>query len=113
MRSEKHGALLVLIVLVLSAVLGGIYGPSVKATAAGVTDLQQSVKTFSQVLTIVQQNYAVPVDTDKLVYDGAIPEMLRMLDPHSYFFIPHVGHHTGRRGRQVLRRWHDDCAAHQ
>jgi carboxyl-terminal processing protease len=88
MRSEKRGALLVLIVLVLSAVLGGIYGPSVKATAAGVTDLQQSVKTFSQVLTIVQQNYAVPVDTDKLVYDGAIPEMLRMLDPHSYFFDP-------------------------
>jgi carboxyl-terminal processing protease len=88
MRSEKRGALLVFIVLVLSAVLGGIYGPSVRATAAGVTDLQQSVKTFAQVLTIVQQNYAVPVDTDKLVYDGAIPGMLRMLDPHSYFFDP-------------------------
>jgi carboxyl-terminal processing protease len=88
MRSEKRGALLVLIVLVLSAVLGGIYGPSVRATAAGATDLQQSVKTFAQVLTVVQQNYAVPVDTDKLVYDGAIPAMLRMLDPHSYFFDP-------------------------
>ena len=88
MRSQKRGAVLVFLVLAVSALVGGIYGSSVRATAAGVTDLQQSVKNFAQVLSIVQQNYAVPVDTDKLVYDGAIPGMLRMLDPHSYFFDP-------------------------
>ncbi len=86
MRSEKRGALLVAIVLVASAILGGIYGPSVRATAAGASDLQDSVKSFTQVLTVVQQNYAIPVDTDKVVYDGAIPGMLRTLDPHSIFF---------------------------
>jgi carboxyl-terminal processing protease len=88
MRSDKRGAMLVVIVLVVSAVLGGLYGPTAHATAAGATDLQDSVKSFSQVLAVVQNNYAIPVDTNKLVYDGAIPGMLRMLDPHSYFFDP-------------------------
>src|SRR5579859_2783281 len=86
MRSEKRGAILVAIVLVGSAVVGGIYGPSVRATAAGASDLQDSVKSFTQVLTVVQQNYAIPIDTDKAIYDGAIPGMLRGLDPHSIFF---------------------------
>lgn len=88
MRSDKRGALLVVIVLGVSAVLGGLYGPTAHATAAGATDLQDTVKSFSQVLAVVQNNYAIPVDTNKLVYDGAIPGMLRMLDPHSYFFDP-------------------------
>jgi carboxyl-terminal processing protease len=34
----------------------------------------------------VQANYAEPVDVDKAVYQGAIPGMLRVLDPHSNFF---------------------------
>lgn len=89
MPSDKRGVLLVTIVLVASAILGGIYGPTARATAAGATDLQSSVKNFAQVLTVVQQNYAIPVDSSKVVYDGAIPGMLRMLDPHSYFFDPH------------------------
>ena len=88
MRSDKRGALLVVIVLGVSAVLGGLYGQTARATAAGATDLQDTVKSFSQVLAVVQNNYAIPVDTNKLVYDGAIPGMLRMLDPHSYFFDP-------------------------
>jgi carboxyl-terminal processing protease len=88
MRSDKRGALLVLMVLVVSGVLGGLYGPTARATAAGATDLQDSAKAFSQVLAVVQNNYAIAVDTNKLVYDGAIPGMLRMLDPHSYFFDP-------------------------
>jgi carboxyl-terminal processing protease len=86
MKGERRGALLVLGVLALSAVLGGIYGPSVRATASGTTDLQDSLKNFTRVLSIVQQEYAIPVDTDHALYDGAIPGMLRVLDPHSTFF---------------------------
>ncbi len=89
MRSNKRGALLVAAILLLSAFLGAMYGPSAKATAAGATDLQDSVRSFNQVLTVVQQNYATPVDTSKVVYDGAIPGLLRTLDPHSIFFDPH------------------------
>jgi carboxyl-terminal processing protease len=88
METSKRGLFLLIGVLAVSAVLGGLYGPSVKATAAGANDIQDSVKSFTRVLAIVQQNYANPVDTDKAIYDGAIPNMLRVLDPHSYFFDP-------------------------
>src|SRR5579862_3856084 len=88
MKPDRRGALLVLGVLLLSAVLGGLYGPSVRATAAGTNDLQDSVRDFTHVLSVVQQDYALPVDTDHALYDGAIPGMLRVLDPHSTFFDP-------------------------
>lgn len=87
-ESSGRGAFLLSAILVIAAVMGGLYGPSLKATAAGATDLQDSVKTFAQVLSIIQQNYAEPIDTDKVVYDGAIPGMLHVLDPHSNFFDP-------------------------
>jgi carboxyl-terminal processing protease len=60
----------------------------VRATAAGSNDLQDSIKSFTRVLSIVERNYADPVDVDKSIYDGAIPGMLRVLDPHSNFFDP-------------------------
>src|SRR5580692_12934642 len=88
MKSDRRGALLVFSVLVISAVLGSVYGPPVRATAAGATDVQDSIKDVTRVLSIVQQNYAVPVDTDHVLYEGAIPGMLRVLDPHSSFFDP-------------------------
>ena len=46
------------------------------------------MKTFSDVYTVVQENYAEPVNPDKSIYNGAIPGMLRVLDPHSNFFDP-------------------------
>ena len=88
MRSSGRGIFLLVAVLVISAVLGGLYGPSVRATAASASDLQGTVKEFARVLAIVQQNYAEPVDSDHAIYMGAIPGMLRTLDPHSNFFDP-------------------------
>src|SRR5437763_1323970 len=49
-------------------------------------DYQGAVRDFTRVLDVVQNNYADQVDVDKAVYQGAIPGMLRMLDPHSSFF---------------------------
>ncbi len=88
MKPERRGAILVLGVLVLSAILGGIYGPPVRATAGDTSNLQDSVRNFTRVLSVVQREYAIPVDTDKALYGGAIPGMLRVLDPHSTFFDP-------------------------
>ena len=85
---SARGALLLVLVLAVSALLGGIYGPAVRATAAGSDDLEDSVRSFTHVLSIVEQNYADPVDSDKAIYDGAIPGMLHVLDPHSNFFDP-------------------------
>jgi carboxyl-terminal processing protease len=87
-QSSRRGAILLACVLGLSALLGGLYGPSVRATSDNSDTAQDSVKNFTHVLAIVQHNYADPVDVDKAVYDGAIPGMLRVLDPHSNFFDP-------------------------
>src|SRR5271155_3729134 len=86
MKPERRGLILVVVVLLLSAVLGGIYGPNVKATSNSADDYQSSVRDFTKALDVVQANYAEPVDVDKSVYQGAIPGMLRVLDPHSNFF---------------------------
>src|SRR2546427_11684943 len=73
-------------VFLFSAVRGGFYAPIVGATTASADDYQSAVRDFTRVLDVVQNNYADPVDVDKAVYQGAIPGMLRMLDPHSNFF---------------------------
>jgi len=86
MKSERRGLVLVVAVILLSAALGAIYGPNVRATASSVDDSAAAIRSFTKVLDVVQTNYAEPVDVDKLVYDGAIPGMLRVLDPHSNFF---------------------------
>src|SRR5258708_25145779 len=86
MKGENRGIFLVLGVLVFSAVVGGIYGPSVRATSASADDMQSSIRSFTRVLSVVEQNYAEPLDTDRAMYQGAIPGMLRVLDPHSNFF---------------------------
>jgi carboxyl-terminal processing protease len=86
MNPERRGLALVIVVLGLSAILGGIYGPSVRATTSSTDDFRSSVESFTSVLDVVQSNYAEPVDVDRAVYQGALPGMLRMLDPHSNFF---------------------------
>src|SRR5580765_5839800 len=86
MKSERRGLVLVVAVILLSAVLGGVYGPSVRATTSSADDYQTAIRQFTNVLDVVQANYAEPVDVDKEVYQGAIPGMLRVLDPHSNFF---------------------------
>jgi len=87
-KPSGRGLFLLVLVLGVSALLGGLYGPAVRATAAGSDDMQDSVKSFTRVLSVVERNYADPVDVDKSIYDGAIPGMLHVLDPHSNFFDP-------------------------
>ena len=86
--SDRRGLLLCVGVLILSGILGGVYGPKVRANNTQPDDFSDSVSTFTKVLDIVQQNYATPVDIDTAVYSGAVPGMLRVLDPHSNFFDP-------------------------
>jgi carboxyl-terminal processing protease len=55
------------------------------------SQLRDSLKEFADVYAIVQQNYAEPITPDKaddVIYDGAIPGMLQVLDPHSHFYDP-------------------------
>ncbi len=86
MNQNRRGLVVVFTVLIAGVVFGQIYGPSVRATSSNAEDNQSSVREFTTVLSVVQANYADPVDADKEVYQGAIPGMLRVLDPHSNFF---------------------------
>ena len=55
------------------------------------SQLRDSLKSFTDVYAIVEQNYAEPITPDKaddVIYDGAIPGMLQVLDPHSHFYDP-------------------------
>src|SRR5271170_4753083 len=58
------------------------------AQAAGEDGVKASIHTFSQVYGAIESNFADAVDPDTAVYRGAIPGMLRTLDPHSAFYDP-------------------------
>jgi carboxyl-terminal processing protease len=88
--SDRRGLLLCVGVLALSAILGGVYGPKVRANTGQPDDFSDSLRNFTKVLDVVQQNYANPVDVERAVYAGAVPGMLRVLDPHSNFFDPTI-----------------------
>jgi carboxyl-terminal processing protease len=73
-------------------VLGGVFGPGLAGVSAATSgpeeDLKASIKQFTKVYEVVEQNFAEHVDADKGIYKGSIPGMLRTLDPHSNFFDP-------------------------
>jgi carboxyl-terminal processing protease len=51
-------------------------------------DLESQVKRFTDAYAIIEQNAADAVSLEQAFYQGAIPGMLRRLDPHSVFFDP-------------------------
>jgi len=51
-------------------------------------NIDQALKQFVDVFAAVEQNAADPINPAQAIYEGAIPGMLRRLDPHSVFFGP-------------------------
>src|SRR6266567_3783378 len=89
MAQKRRSLLYLLFVIVLCSLIGGAIGPRVEvAAAANEDDIRNSLKTFTRIYNVVEENFADPVSPDKAVYKGAIPGMLRTLDPHSNFFDP-------------------------
>jgi len=74
------------------ALLGSFVGNKVVAqSASDESNLRDSLHQFTDVYSLVEQNYAEPLNQDKIdkaIYDGAIPGMLHALDPHSNFYDP-------------------------
>src|SRR5437773_2554073 len=63
------------------ALTGGLLGGRV---VAGGDRLDERMKTFSQIIGVVQDRYVEEVSNEDLIYDG-IRGMLRTLDPHTNF----------------------------
>ena len=57
-------------------------------SAAPADDLESQVKRVIDVYSAIEKNAADPISPEKAFYEGAIPGMLRRLDPHSVFFDP-------------------------
>jgi carboxyl-terminal processing protease len=90
-RSSRRSAVLVLSIILACGCLGMLFGQRIASSptsGSSDTDVRDSLKSFSDVYQVVQDNYAEPVNPDKAIYNGAIPGMLRVLDPHSNFFDP-------------------------
>jgi carboxyl-terminal processing protease len=51
-------------------------------------DFDKQIKSFVDAFAIVEANAADPVASEQAFYAGAIPGLLRKLDPHSVFFDP-------------------------
>src|SRR5581483_10050839 len=58
------------------------------ATLLGADDLDSQMKSFIDAFAAAEANAADPVSTEDVLYQGAIPGLLRVLDPHSSFFDP-------------------------
>ncbi len=85
---RRHFFVFALFVLFCSLAIGTFSGGRVSAASTPDDGVAQSVKSFTKVYDLVEQNFADPVKADKAIYDGAIPGMLHTLDPHSNFFDP-------------------------
>jgi carboxyl-terminal processing protease len=91
MHRNRRSLWLIPLVIIFCSLLGGLYGPGLEgASAANASedDIQASLKSFTKVYNLVEENFADPPNPDKAIYRGAIPGMLRTLDPHSTFFDP-------------------------
>jgi len=84
----RRSPVLVVLVILACGFFGALFGRTDDTSAKSDIDLRDSARSFAQVYSVIEQNYAQKVDADKAIYDGAIPGMLRALDPHSNFFDP-------------------------
>lgn len=90
MAARRRSYFIAPVLVFVFSILGGMYGPSISGAAAATSedDIKQSLKAFTKVLQVVEENFADKVNPDKAIYKGAIPGMARTLDPHTSFFDP-------------------------
>lgn len=90
MAHQRRYLFAIPVVILLCSLAGGLFGPRIEvASAASEADeVRKNLDSFTKVYALVEQNFADQVSADKAIYKGAIPGMLRTLDPHSNFFDP-------------------------
>jgi carboxyl-terminal processing protease len=100
LSSQRRYFLFIPLFLAACALVGGLFGPGAStvsaapqavqrnASATSDEDLKASIESFTKIYDLVDQNYSDKLSSDKAIYKGAIPGMLRTLDPHSNFFDP-------------------------
>jgi carboxyl-terminal processing protease len=87
---NKRNILFAVLIVAASVLLAPLYGPAIRARAASpaTNELDRSIQTVTSAYSILEQNFADPVNSEQVFYQGAIPSMLQTLDPHSSFVDP-------------------------
>jgi carboxyl-terminal processing protease len=83
MKNIVHKKVLLPLCLLACLLLLGLQGDS-QVSAALERSIYKNIKTFNEVLDMVQKNYVEEVDSRKLL-EGAINGMMKSLDPHSTY----------------------------
>src|SRR5437660_6112658 len=87
--SSRRSLFVILLVILLCGFLGvGFSQRGGGAAPPTESEVRDGLRHFSEVYDLVEQNYAEQINADKAIYNGAIPGMLHVLDPHSNFFDP-------------------------
>jgi carboxyl-terminal processing protease len=121
MARKKLYLFLLPLIVVACSVTAGLFGTQVLVANAATPNAElamgRDIENFTKVYALIEQNAAEKPDADKAIYHGAIPGMLRTLDPHSNFFDPKeyralreeqsgtyygVGMHVAQRGGKVV-----------
>ncbi|MBI3282281.1 MAG: S41 family peptidase, partial [Acidobacteria bacterium] len=90
MPNRRRSFLIAPLIVFLCSIVGGMFGPHIAGASAASSedDIKTSLRAFTKVLDVVEENFAEKVEAGKLIYKGAIPGMARTLDPHTSFFDP-------------------------
>jgi carboxyl-terminal processing protease len=83
MKNFLHTKVILLLCLFTSLILIGLQADS-HVSAALDKSIYKNLKTFNEVLDMVQKNYVEQVESKKLI-EGAINGMMKSLDPHSAY----------------------------
>lgn len=88
----RRSLLYVVVFFIVCGAAGAFLERNVGAQQANnESTLRDSLKKFTNVYSIVEQDYAEPMTKNRIdnaIYDSAIPDMLHVLDPHSNFYDP-------------------------
>ena len=88
--SRSISGLTAVLVIGLGAAVGDRFGDQLGrfgGVAVGPAAYTETER-FERALDVIAQNLADPFDPAESVYEGAVPGMLTVLDPHSQFFDP-------------------------
>src|SRR3954451_25240946 len=96
MARKRHALFVLPLIILAFSLLGGSLGsriPVASAATEAAPDAAEripshEVDVFAKFYAIVDQNFVDPLKPEKAIYRGAIPGMLRPLDPHSNIFDP-------------------------
>jgi carboxyl-terminal processing protease len=98
-------------IVLFCSILGGVYVPRAQVAAAAgpaaaeAPALPADMGLFTKALVLVEQHYADRLDSDKAIYQGALPGMMRTLDPHSNFLIRKSTPCCAKTRRATISEW--------